>query len=416
MDFRSLLIITLLPFASFYSLYSQNPEWIPYTTGNYVSALVLDKNYIWAGTSVGLLKIDKKTHEIIQYDHTNSGIPNDNVYALAIDAAGNKWLGTSEGMAMFDGTNWTVYDSSNSTLSQTAIYAIIIDSTGAKWIGSNKGGLTKYDGVHWTTYTSSNSGLPNNIVLCLTIDRSGIMWIGTQDGLATYDGTNWTAYPRLSRDGETSLLVGDSTIIWIGTGGGGLVKYDGISWTTYTITNSGTSIDHVKALASDPLGNIWIGTWGNGLVKFDGIHWTVFSTKNSGLPNNYIDALTVDSSGGIFIGTYGGGLILFKQETVVCVQEGTINSQLSDEFYLSQNYPNPFNPVTNFSFHLPKESLFTLKVFDLIGREVKTIASGVLPPGDYTRTWNAEGLPSGIYFYRFQTTAFTVVKNLILVK
>ena len=67
---------------------------------------------------------------------------------------------------------------------------------------------------------------------------------------------------------------------------------------------------------------------------------------------------------------------------------------------LAQNYPNPFNPSTTISFSLPSKSLVSLKVFDSLGREVKTIASEEMPAGSYTRKWDAAGFPSGIYFYR----------------
>ncbi|HLP81397.1 MAG TPA: T9SS type A sorting domain-containing protein [Nitrosomonas sp.] len=83
---------------------------------------------------------------------------------------------------------------------------------------------------------------------------------------------------------------------------------------------------------------------------------------------------------------------------------------------LSQNYPNPFNPSTTISFNLPSKMFVTLKIFDLIGREVSTLASEELPAGYYSKQWNASGFPSGVYFYRLQANAFSETKRLTILK
>jgi len=76
------------------------------------------------------------------------------------------------------------------------------------------------------------------------------------------------------------------------------------------------------------------------------------------------------------------------------------NRNIPNNYSLSQNYPNPFNPSTTISFSLPSKSFVSLKVFDMIGREIATLASGELSAGTYTRQWNASNMSSGIYFYR----------------
>jgi hypothetical protein len=89
---------------------------------------------------------------------------------------------------------------------------------------------------------------------------------------------------------------------------------------------------------------------------------------------------------------------------------------LPEQLNLAQNYPNPFNPSTTISFSLPTKSHVTLKVFDVMGREVSTIVSDVLPAGAYQRTWNAAGASSGVYFYRLQAGAYTETKRLVLLR
>jgi Endoglucanase len=85
-------------------------------------------------------------------------------------------------------------------------------------------------------------------------------------------------------------------------------------------------------------------------------------------------------------------------------------------FQLSENYPNPFNPTTTISFQLPQRLHVTLKVYDVIGREVATLVNEELSVGNHTQQWNAMNMSSGIYFYRLQAGSFTETKKLVLVK
>ena len=92
------------------------------------------------------------------------------------------------------------------------------------------------------------------------------------------------------------------------------------------------------------------------------------------------------------------------------------NLSLPTSFMLAQNYPNPFNPSTIISFTLPSRSFVTLKIFDLLGREVATIVSEELSVGSHSQQWNAANMSSGIYFYRLQAGESIETKKLILLK
>jgi hypothetical protein len=85
-------------------------------------------------------------------------------------------------------------------------------------------------------------------------------------------------------------------------------------------------------------------------------------------------------------------------------------------FNLHQNYPNPFNPTTTIRYELPKSSLVTLKVFDLLGREVATLVNEQKSTGRYSVTWDASSMASGIYFYKINAGEFREAKRLILLK
>jgi len=83
---------------------------------------------------------------------------------------------------------------------------------------------------------------------------------------------------------------------------------------------------------------------------------------------------------------------------------------------LEQNYPNPFNPTTKLSFVIGHSSFASLKVYDVLGREVATIVDGFFSAGRYTRTFDASRLASGVYFYRLTTPAFTATKQMVVIK
>ena len=82
---------------------------------------------------------------------------------------------------------------------------------------------------------------------------------------------------------------------------------------------------------------------------------------------------------------------------------------------LSQNYPNPFNPTTTISYDLPAASDVTLTVVDLLGRTIRELASGTQPAGTYQLSFDASGLPSGVYFYRLQAGDYSQTKRMVVV-
>jgi len=92
------------------------------------------------------------------------------------------------------------------------------------------------------------------------------------------------------------------------------------------------------------------------------------------------------------------------------------SNSASFSFQLYQNYPNPFNPVTTIKFDIPSENEINLTLFDMLGREVKTLFKGKAPAGTMTVDFNADGLPSGVYIYRLKSGNFMASKKLILIK
>ena len=119
-------------------------------------------------------------------------------------------------------------------------------------------------------------------------------------------------------------------------------------------------------------------------------------------------------------GSRDGRLIAFSGGTDV--PNVVRNTELIPSYFeLHQNYPNPFNPVTTIKYQLPVESKVSLKVFDVLGREVKTLINEFQPAGHFKLEWNGTDsfgnkVTSGIYFYRIETDNYNSVKKMLLLK
>ena len=93
-----------------------------------------------------------------------------------------------------------------------------------------------------------------------------------------------------------------------------------------------------------------------------------------------------------------------------------INSNIPEDFALNQNYPNPFNPTTQIQYSIPSEAFVTLKVYDLLGNIIATLIREEHSAGNYSVTFNADNVPSGVYFYQLEAGDFLTTKKMLLLK
>ncbi|RMD88646.1 MAG: T9SS C-terminal target domain-containing protein [Calditrichaeota bacterium] len=110
-----------------------------------------------------------------------------------------------------------------------------------------------------------------------------------------------------------------------------------------------------------------------------------------------------------------GDVFLAGNDRVTSVSRSPVNT-IPEAYALEQNYPNPFNPATTIRFALPERSHVILKLYDLLGREVTTLVDEKLPPGEYGVVFEAQDLPSGVYFYRIKAEGFVKTRKLTLLK
>jgi hypothetical protein len=176
--------------------------------------------------------------------------------------------------------------------------------------------------------------------------------------------------------------------------------------------NSGLTNKNVCCLSAVGA-NLFAGTTSGGvfLSTNDGTDWTSLST---GLPTSDVRAFSVVGND-LFVGTYGSGVwrrsLLELLSTI-----GVSSPEVPHKFGLDQNYPNPFNPSTTIKYTLSQQSFVTLRIFDMLGREVAILANEKKEAGKFSVRWDATGIPSGIYLYRFDAGAFSNTKKLVVLK
>ncbi|HKI78312.1 MAG TPA: aryl-sulfate sulfotransferase [Ignavibacteriaceae bacterium] len=151
-----------------------------------------------------------------------------------------------------------------------------------------------------------------------------------------------------------------------------------------------TTIDTSIASATNAYG--WLVP--DSLKEGDGYKILVSSTADTNLHSMSANTFKIDNPTGI----------------------DDFKTTLPVEYSLKQNYPNPFNPTTIIQYSIPNRSMVTLKVYDLLGREVQTLVNEEKPVGNYRVNFNASSLASGVYFYRITAGSFNMTRKLIVLK
>jgi hypothetical protein len=195
------------------------------------------------------------------------------------------------------------------------------------------------------------------------------------------------------------LFAGTSTGVYRSTN-------NGTNWFT---ASNGLPTANVYAFATSGI-NLFAAT-DNGVYSSlnNGSSWVSVS---AGLLTPRILSLVATATHAI-AGSQGGGVWRRPvNEVILDVKETGVPLA----FALEQNYPNPFNPATRIPFSVRGSGFVSLKVYDILGREVRTIVNENLQSGSYEVTFNAEGLASGVYFYRLQAGNYAETRRMMLAK
>jgi hypothetical protein len=274
-----------------------------------------------------------------------------------------------------------------------------------------------------------------NLGTITTVDaaksNSNVVYAGTDDAnvwVTQNGGTNWTKINTgLPNRWVTRVTVHpDSANVCYVTLSG--YKIDTLGAHIYRTTNYGTNWTSIKGNLPDaPINDViispydkktlYIGTDVGVMYSTNyGTNWYVLGT---GFPTNVPchDLTLHQPTGKLVVWTHGRSAF----STTILTGINNIGNNIPEKFSLYQNYPNPFNPVTKIKFDVPTlykggQGGVSIKIFDILGKEIQTLVNEQLNPGTYEVTFDGSNLPSGIYFYQLRVGDFVNTKKMLLIK
>ena len=411
------------------------------------------------GLVVGTLEkgIVRSTDDGLAWQAANSGLSNALPQVAGIDSSGTLFVGTSTNgvsRSTDGGEHW-----SPTGLSGGDVRALHVSVEGVLFAAPHDSGVYRSldGGVTWSRH---NEGIVSLGAMTFASKPGGIVMVGGAGGafVSTNNGDQWT---------KTSLPTSAKSLVFSGSGdvytpgAGGLVFRSTDNGTTWT-TPSTHNYQFCEMAWKPPQTLLGGGTWGQGVHRSrdNGLHWEAI---DAGLTYTEVSCIHVHVSGKVFAGTWGGGVfgsiddsswssvgsgladgrivaIVSSPTAIFCVAQdvrtdgspGAQNlmrlaytthveespDELPHAYQLCQNFPNPFNPVTVISYEVPgvvgQLPVITLRIHDILGREVAVLVNEAKPAGRYRVTWDATRMASGVYFYALTAREYRQTKKMVL--
>ena len=379
----------------------------------------------------------------------------------------NDWVSINGGDGFY-----AVIDYSNSNYQYAESQYGAIRRTTNNWSSSasGTGGMGAGDRYNWSTPIVIDPNNPQVLYagtqyLYKTTNRA-VSWTAISPDLTNGLVPGFSAYATITTidvattDSNVVMVGTDDANVWVTTNGGanwidinaGLpnrwitrVCFDPTNHTIAYVTLSGFRLDSplphifrttnlgatwqnisgnlpeapINVVLVDPLypNRLYIGTdVGCYFTTNTGATWSLMGT---GLPNVAVSDMKLHAPTRIARAfTHGRSMWEINLDDLTAIAE---NRELPVRIQLEQNFPNPFNPSTKIKFQIPeaggpslKPQTVSLKVYDVLGREVATLVNDVKQPGSYEVTFNADGLASGVYLYRLQAGSVSQTRKMLL--
>lgn len=241
-----------------------------------------------------------------QYAHRQwtqaEGLPQDTVRALAQSRDGYLWIGTEEGLARFDGVEFSVYTRDEGALPNNLVTALWASRDGSVWIGT-AGGLARYFGGRFTVYTAKD-GVPAAFITSIHEDSRGTVWVAAGLSLCRYKDGRFTRYGQehgIPAQGVRAAIVDGSDRVWVASYG----QFGVFANEHYSGAVQGPAMDGITLCLSLDAAGRPIAGGTNGVSLEDGGRWRVLTTAD-GLPASFVRALARDQDGALWIGTNSG--------------------------------------------------------------------------------------------------------------
>jgi hypothetical protein len=261
---------------------------------------------------------------VFNNENTGGGVLTDQVRTLANSSDG-LWVGyfseadKNGGVGQYDKESWAICQGFHFSEGQN-VNIVVVDHQERVWVGFERHGIALFvDGV-WSHFTVED-GLPSNSIYGITVDDFGVAWVGTWEGIARYDGEEWTVPYTVMNDTifnnrVHSIAFDSERNIWVGHVSDGVSHYNRTTgeWVHYVEGKTGLSGDSIRSIlvkpgTEDDPESIWIATSGGGISKFQNGEWSVYRKKD-GLPGNDVRHLAFDRFNRVWAATEGGAAYL----------------------------------------------------------------------------------------------------------
>ena len=242
---------------------------------------------------------------LTQYSRTvwtqADGLPQDTIKAIVQTADGYLWLGTDEGLARFDGYEFTTFDKSDGDLPSNSITALAATADGGLWIGTASG-LTEYRDKRFRTFTTRD-GLPDDAITGLYADHGDALWIVAGVGLSRLENGRFTNYAPGPLTSVRAVVEDRKQQLWVA----GLSGVGRLSATGFTLAIDGAQLAgrFVTCMAAGTDGTVWVGSSGGVMALSPDGALRSYRTAE-GLPDPLVRALWCDRYGYIWAGTNRG--------------------------------------------------------------------------------------------------------------
>ena len=338
-----------------FSIYNTNNSPL---TGNGITGIMIDNIghkwisvYNWQqNEGGGVIKISSAEEIILPEDWTvfNTQLPSNNIRSMAYEVVADEstlhWFTTHNGIARFNGTDWSVFSTNTvPNLPTDDLYGIAVEGS-LKWFGTHYN-MMRFDNTNWVHFDYLSAGIPNNHIQSMAFNPENtlVKWIGTANGLTRFNGSNWRVYnvsnSLLPTNDIRSLVVDKTGFLWIGTSqfnnlGGGLVKLNvnNDAMTVYRTSDSPLPWNNITKIAVCSLDKKWIATLGGGLMSLQQVGtediWDRYSKNGQGLPSDNIHDVFISDEDYKWIGTDAGIAVLHNTNNLVIREYNINNSDL----------------------------------------------------------------------------------------
>ena len=263
---------------------------------------------------------------------------------------------------------------------------------GNTWILKSPNSFWWFEDIH---FINQNTGFGVEKSIYETTDGGDSWFVNFQSGIVWY-------YCLHFLNDLTGYASGDGKVTKTTNGG--------TNW--FIVCESLTGWNDVRSIYFTNSNTGFMSSSTNHLLKTTnaGANWFEQILTPSGLCTYSLFFLNentgfVGCNNGIILKTTNGG-----------VSVNPVSTTVSDKYSLSQNYPNPFNPTTNIKFSIPKSDNVTLKVFNILGKEIATLVNEKLQAGSYEVKFDGTNQPSGVYYYKIVSGDYSEVRKMVLIK